>query len=62
MSSLFLSLCLMLTKSDVYVQGHSYQIAQSVNRASCVNQLIFNAGMQVVIELVPKISSPFLKL
>ena len=52
----------MLTKSDVYVQGHSYQIAQSVDRASCVNQLIFNAGMQVVIELVPKISSPFLKL
>jgi hypothetical protein len=35
-----LSLCLMLTRLDVYVQGYSYQITQSVDRAGCVNQLI----------------------
>ena len=43
-------------KSDVYVQGHGYQATQSVDRRDCVNQLIFNTGVQVVVESVLKIS------
>lgn len=46
----------MLADLDIKIKSHCNELIKGVDRTSSMHQLILNAGMKVIIEVVLKIS------